>query len=300
MKSQTILITGATAGIGRHAALHLARKGHRVIATGRNEKLLGELKAEAAGLSLETVRLDVTDAVSVTAAAAEVDALTKNEGIDVLVNNAGYGMGAPLAECGDAELKAQYETNVFGLMRVTRAFLGKMMARRRGRIVNVSSVGGRMTMPLLAAYSSTKYAVESLSDGLRMELRPFGIEVALVEPGPIRTEFTGRTMESVKEHSRSDSPYAAVYADAEELRRKTDEQGVGPEVVSEAIEHAATARRPRVRYVVPFKMHFALFFGAILPTRVMDWITARMFGLTKERLLGAGSARPAGEAASAI
>lgn len=298
MKSpQTILITGATAGIGRHAALHLARKGHRVIATGRNPEVLAELKAEAEGLLLDVVRLDVNDAGSVSAAAAEVDALTGGHGVDVLVNNAGYGLGAPLAEVSDDELRAQYETNVFGLMRVTRAFLPRMRARGRGRIINVSSGGGRMTFPFMAAYTSTKYAVESLSDGLRMELRVFGIDVSIIEPGPINTEFAGRTMEHVSRHSRADSPYASVYARAEEMRRLTDSQAVGPEHTSRAIEHAAFARRPRVRYVVPFTHSFAIWTMAILPTRFTDWLICRIFGLTPKRMLGA--ARPAEAAPTA-
>jgi short-subunit dehydrogenase len=282
-----VLITGATAGIGRHAALHLAGQGHRVIATGRNPRLLDELKAEAGGLRLDVVRLDVSDAGSVSAAAAEVNALTQGHGVDVLVNNAGYGLGALLADVTDEELRAQFETNVFGLMRVTWAFLPTMMARGCGRIINVGSVAGRLTTPLTAAYSSTKYAVESLSDALRMELRPFGIEVSVIEPGPIRSEFAGRMMEHLVRHGSAESPYAAIYARADELARMHEVQASGPEHVSRAIEHAAFARRPRVRYVVPSRQRLVLLLAAVLPTRLTDYLLCRVLGLTPAGLRAA-------------
>src|ERR1700733_9145953 len=173
MKSLIILITGATAGIGRHAALHLAHAGHRVIATGRRKDALAALAKEAKGTKLETMELDVTVASSIEAAKAEVDKRTDGYGLDVLVNNAGYGLMGPLEEISDADLRAQYDTNVFGLVAMTRAFLPQMRLRGSGRIVNVSSMGGRMTFPFMGAYNSTKYAIESMSDALRMELAPF-------------------------------------------------------------------------------------------------------------------------------
>src|SRR5204862_3461092 len=122
-------------------------------------------------------------------AAQAVETMTNGRGLDVLVNNAGFGVLGPTSEITDAETRRQYETNVFGLMNVTRAFLPKMIERRAGRVINVSSVGGRITLPYFGVYNSTKYAVESLSDALRYELRPFGIDVALIEPGIIRTNF---------------------------------------------------------------------------------------------------------------
>jgi len=178
--SKTILITGATAGIGRFTALHLAKLGHHVIASGRKVDELKKLKAEAGSLDLDTVILDVTSATSIAAAVVEVDGMTKGKGPDILVNNAGFGILGPTSEISESEMRRQYETNVFGLMNVTRAFLPKMMERRAGRIINVSSVGGRMTLPYFGVYNSTKYAVESLSDALRYELRPFNIDVAIL------------------------------------------------------------------------------------------------------------------------
>ncbi len=282
MKSQTILITGATSGIGRHAALHLAKKGHRVIATGRNEKALAELKARA-GAPLETLRLDVTDAASIEQAKAEVDERTGGVGLDVLVNNAGYGTLGPTELITDADMRAQYDVNVFGLMAVTRAFLPAMRARGRGRIVNVSSLGGRTTLPLFGVYNSTKYAVESLSDALRMELAPFGIDVSLIEPGVIDTGFGDRSMLEVAKYRHADSPYAPVLDRAEELRKMTDRTAVGPACISRAIERAATARWPKARYVAPLRARFMVAFLIALPTRWADFIMRQLVGLTRRR-----------------
>src|SRR5688572_1176943 len=152
----TILITGATSGIGRHAALHLARAGHRVIASGRRAAVLADVVAESGG-AITPLVLDVDDAASIARATTEVEALTDGRGLDVLVNNAGYATVGALAELSDAHLRAQFETNVFGLMAVTRAFLPAMVARGRGRVLNVSSVSGRIPAPLLGAYHGSKY-----------------------------------------------------------------------------------------------------------------------------------------------
>src|SRR5687768_17647158 len=148
---RTTLITGATAGIGRHAALALARAGNRVIATGRREAALAEVVAES-GDTIVPLVLDVDNKASIERAAAAVDELTNGRGLDVLVNNAGYATVGALAELSDEHLRAQFETNVFGLMAVTRAFLPAMLARGQGRVLNVSSVSGRMPAPLLGAY----------------------------------------------------------------------------------------------------------------------------------------------------
>ncbi|HVK89039.1 MAG TPA: SDR family NAD(P)-dependent oxidoreductase [Kofleriaceae bacterium] len=147
--------TGATAGIGRMTALHLAKRGHRVIATGRKSAELAKLKTEAGDLPLDTLQLDVTSAASIASAVQAIDALTAGRGIDLLVNNAGFGVLGPTSEIDDADVRAQFETNVFGLMSVTRAFLPQMRARRSGRIINISSVGGRITLPYFGVYNST-------------------------------------------------------------------------------------------------------------------------------------------------
>src|SRR6185312_15795275 len=192
MQSKTILITGATAGIGRAAALALAKAGHVVIATGRRhdalQSLQAEARAEGARGALHVIALDVTRTESIDGAKREVDRITQGRGLDALVNNAGYGLIGPLEAISDDDLRDQFATNVFGLVAVTRAFVPAMRARGEGRVINVGSMGGRVTFPFMGAYNATKYAVESLSDALRMELAPFGVRVALIEPGAIHSE----------------------------------------------------------------------------------------------------------------
>jgi NAD(P)-dependent dehydrogenase (short-subunit alcohol dehydrogenase family) len=289
-----VLITGATAGIGRHAALYLAERGFHVIATGRNGESLASLAREAAAAGLLTpLRLDVTDATSIASAVDAVDRLSGGQGIDVLVNNAGYGDIAPLEMVSDADLRANYDTNVFGLMAVTRAFLPAMRRRGKGRIINVSSLGGTVTLPLYGAYNSTKYAVESLSDALRMELRPFGIEVSIIEPGPIRTHFTTTSIEASSKYVAADSPYRQIVAHFAGLARRADESAPGPKVVSKAIYHAASSRRPRARYKVPLLARVGVAFLRAMPTRLADALMRRVVRIDRKHL--ASVPPPAGE-----
>ncbi len=282
--AETVLITGSTAGIGRVAALYLAARGYHVIATGRRAELLAALKSEAGtGAKLDTVVLDVTSTASVEAAVTAVDGLTQGRGVDHLVNNAGYGLIAPAAEVTDEDLRAQFETNVFGLMSVTRAFLPKMLSRGKGRVLNVSSVGGRVTFPFFGAYNATKYAVESLSDALRVELRALGVDVVLIEPGPIRTEFAERGLKTLSRYRRDDSPWAATMQKAEEIQAQTDAMSAGPEVIARAIHRAVSARRPAARYVAPFSSRVMLWAVENLPTRLIDWTIAMAFRASAKR-----------------
>lgn len=289
MSPKTILITGATSGIGRHAALHLAARGHRVIATGRREGALAELAREAGALDLHPLRLDVTDAASIAAAVDAVDALTEGHGLDALVNNAGYGQGGPVLEVDDAAVRRQYDTNVFGLLAVTRAFAPKMIERGAGRILNVSSIGGRATLPLLGVYNSTKYAVESLSDALRMELAPFGVQVVLIEPGGIDTNFNATVVDSLEGQERMyTGPWAAVAAEVDAITARFEAFAPGPLVISQVMTRAIEGRRPRARYVAPFKDAMMLRALTALPTRLVDWALSRLFGL---HLIGRPSAQ---------
>lgn len=297
-ESKTILITGATAGIGRHAALHLAARGHRVIATGRRVDALAELAAEATtrGLAIETLALDVTDSTSIANAVSVVAGLTSGRGLDALVNNAGYGQFGALEELSDADVRRQFETNVFGLLSMTRAFMPAMRARGAGRIVNVSSVGGRVTFPLVGAYHATKYAVEALSDTLRMELRGFGVGVAIIEPGPIQSEFADRAKNSVAAYRDPASPYAAMLARGDGIMAFGDRYAKGPLVISKAIAHAIESRFPRRRYVAPFSSRILLAVMTMLPSFVSDWLIARVvFGVKRRRPVAAA----AGEGPSA-
>lgn len=282
MTEMNILITGATSGIGRHAALALARAGHRVFATGRRVAALQRLADEARGTALETLVLDVTDVASVAAVAKEVNLRTEGYGLDALINNAGYGAMGPLEEVSDSALKAQYATNVFGLMAVTRAFVPAMRQRGSGRIVNISSIGGRVPSPLMGAYSSTKYAVECLSDALRIELKPFGVKVVLIEPGSIQSEFNDVAVSTLPDGSRS--PYAAAIERAHGMFAQFAKAAVGPEHVTRALFSALFSRSPSARYIRPWRTYMMLWFFRLFPTSWTDAALAAVTGLTRRRL----------------
>lgn len=294
--TKIVLITGATAGIGRMTALHLAKHGHHVIATGRKQAELAKLQVEAAPLvatsaggRLDTLLLDVTSLASITTAAADVDTLTGGRGLDVLVNNAGFGVLGPTSEVSDSEMRRQYETNVFGLMNVTRAFLPKMMERRAGRIINVSSVGGRITMPYFGVYNSTKYAVESLSDALRYELRPFNVDVVLIEPGIIRTNFEATAVADLGTYAQT--AYGKAIARYEQMSKTADRFASDPIIIAKAIQRAVETKRPSARYVAPFSTNAVIWFSRLFPTRVWDW-AMRTAGFLSAKSLGVTGPTP--------
>lgn len=275
---ETVLITGATSGIGQVTALHLATRGFRVIASGRREEALASLGASSGG-AIEGVRMDVTSPASVEAARAEIEGRTRGHGVDAVVNNAGYGQGGPLEMVTDEELRAQYETNVFGLMRVTRAFVPAMRQRRRGRIVNVGSVAGHIALPFLGAYASTKHALEGISDALRLELRPFGVYVVLIKPGAIHTEFGETEKEGLRKYAEAGSPYARLLGPFMEWHATFHPNAPGPEHVARAIERALTDEPPRDRYHAPPRNAWLMRMRTMLPTRLTDAIIARASGV---------------------
>jgi short-subunit dehydrogenase len=280
MKQLVILVTGATAGIGRHAALELARRGHRVFAAGRRTAALRVLENE--NPNIEGVVLDVTNQASIDDAKETIARKTDGHGVDVVVNNAGWGLVGPLEELSDADLRAQFDTNVFGLMAVTRAFVPQMRERGFGRVINVSSMGGRITFPLMGAYHATKYAVEALSDALRIELGAFGISVSLIEPGAIRTEFTDVALTDIKRFE--DGAYGAVLRNAKALEDQFMATAVGPEHTTRAIVKAVESKRPSARYIAPRRVAFVLAIFAILPTRWMDGLLRMAMRLTPKQL----------------
>jgi len=273
--SQTILITGANSGIGRHAALYLASKGFRVLATGRRENLLASLKQEAGANSLDVFPLDITSEASIASAVAKVHELTDGRWLDVLINNAGFGIGGAVLDRTDDEVRRQYETNVFGTLAVTRAFVNPMITRGSGRILNVTSIGGRMTFPFLGVYNSTKYALESLSDAMRMELKPLGVDVVLIEPGAIESEFLGLALDD----EPREGPWREAYGAKAEQEEKLSAANNDPIVTSQAFERAITAKRPKARYVAPAKDKIMLFLAAVLPESWVDAGLSKMMSL---------------------
>lgn len=291
-KQQSIvLVTGATSGIGRHAALYLARRGMHVFATGRRTDKLADLNREAEDLDLDTLVLDVTSRESIAEARDTIAAATNGYGVDVLVNNAGYGEMGPVELVTDERLRAQFDTNVFGLMAVTRAFLPAMRERGHGRIINVGSIGGTITLPLFGAYNATKYALESLTDAMRLELAPFGIKISLIQPGPINTEFTPSAMGTADSHGLEGTVYAAAAQSVAKMGEMAEKTGVSPSCTSRAIYRAATSRWPRARYATPWFAAWGVALARLLPTWMRDAILRRSAGLTRKKLLAAANPR---------
>ena len=281
--AQTILITGATSGIGRYQALRLTAAGYRVFATGRSQGALDAVQTEAAGkgLRLETVLLDVTNSASIADARNEVDRRTSGKGLDVLINNAGYALYGPLEVLKDEDIRAQFETNVFGLLAVTRAFLPHMRERHAGRIINISSVMGRIALPYTGAYNATKYSVECFSDTLRSELAPFGIQVVIIEPGTTRSGFWKRDTVALSRYATGDSPYAESLEVSERFLRNLESGGVEPERVAQVVQRAVEALHPKARYLVSFKDRLFLVLFTWLPTGVVDGMKRKSFGLNE-------------------
>jgi NAD(P)-dependent dehydrogenase (short-subunit alcohol dehydrogenase family) len=248
-RSEAVLITGCSTGIGRATALRLAKAGHTVYATARKEEAIADL----GDAGCKTLSLDVTDEASMQAA---VDHVVSAEGaVGVLVNNAGYSQSGAIETVSPEALRRQFETNVFGLVRMCQLALPGMRAQRWGRIVNISSMGANFTFPGGGVYHSTKYAVEALSDALRWEVKGFGVEVSIIQPGLIITEF-GNT--AVASTSSEDGPYAAFNAGVAKSTEGVysgplSKLGGKPDAVAKAIENAIA--KPPIRKRVTASAH---------------------------------------------
>jgi NAD(P)-dependent dehydrogenase (short-subunit alcohol dehydrogenase family) len=239
----TIFITGASSGIGRATARLFQERGWKVAVAVRDPAAVADL---AALERVRAYRLDVTEGPSVEAAIAA--AVADFGGVDVLVNNAGYAALGPFEAASEEQLRRQFETNVFGLMRVTRAILPHFRARRAGAIVNVSSIAGQLTLPLYSLYHASKWAVEGFSESLAYELRPFGIKVRLIEPGSIKTDFYGRSMDFARKPGLDD--YEAWAGPVLAAMDRTVAGAPGPELVARRIWRAAGSRGGKLRYLV--------------------------------------------------
>jgi NAD(P)-dependent dehydrogenase (short-subunit alcohol dehydrogenase family) len=279
--AKIVLITGASSGIGEETVKCLLTEGYTVYAGARR---LDRMKSLAdAGARL--LALDVTDDGSMTAA---VTAVMQEAGrIDVLINNAGYGSYGALEDVPPEEARRQFDVNIFGLARITQLVLPAMRAQRSGRIVNISSIGGKFGGPFGCWYHATKFAVEGLSDSLRMELHPFGIDVVVIQPGATHTEWSGIAQDSLIKYS-GDGPYRKT-ASAHAQMMELGHQGsipAPPGVVAKTIVQAVQSRNPRTRYATGGLARTMLFMRRVLSDRAFDAMFRIMERQMTKRLAG--------------
>jgi NAD(P)-dependent dehydrogenase (short-subunit alcohol dehydrogenase family) len=274
---RAVVITGSSTGIGRACALALDRGGFDVFAGVRRPED-GEALRAAASERLEPLIIDVADGASIAAAAERVREATGGR-VAGLVNNAGLVVPGPVEAVELEALRRQLEVNVVGQVAVTQAFL-PMIRAARGRVVLMSSIGGRMAFPHLSPYNASKHALEAIGDSLRQEMRQFGVEVAIIEPGAVATPFWGKGQaEAPKARAAMDPALLELYGPEldriEAISEKTGARGVPPERVAEAVVHALTAQRPRTRYIVGTDARIQAQLRKLLPDRVLDRLVAR-------------------------
>ena len=273
-RPEVVLITGCSTGIGRATAERLARAGHTVYATARRASSIEDLKA----VGCRTLALDVTDEASMQAAVAAV--VAAEGAIGALVNNAGYSQSGAVETVAPGDLRRQFETNVFGLVRMCQLVLPSMRERGRGRIVNISSMGANFTFPGGGVYHATKYAVEALSDALRFEVKGFGVDVTVIQPGLIRSEFAASAASEV---DAGEGPYAAFNATVARTTTEAYEKGplarLGgePDDVAKAIEAAITADKPKIRTRVTASAHLLVTQRRLMPDGLWDRFLATQF-----------------------
>lgn len=269
MIEQAILITGCSSGIGFDTAVALKKRGHKVVASCRKKEDVQKL----IDLGLDAVLLDVDNSSSIKTAFAEVLAKTQGR-LDVLINNAGYGQAGALEDISREVLRLQFETNVFGLLELSNLAIPVMREQGIGRIINISSILGIMSMPFRGAYNASKYAVEGLSDTLRLELRASGIKVITIEPGPIESNFRNNCVDgSLRRidvvNSHFSKQYAAMLATYQQdastslFMKKTN-------AVTKKLIHAIESKNPKAKYPVTFPTYFIIFLKRILSNKMLD------------------------------
>jgi NAD(P)-dependent dehydrogenase (short-subunit alcohol dehydrogenase family) len=275
--SKAVLVTGCSSGIGRATALRLAGSGWKVYATARRPETLADLRDAGA----QTLALDVTDEQSMQAAVAEIE---RAEGaVGVLINNAGYSQSGAIETVPLEAVRRQFETNVFGLVRLTQLVLPKMRAQRWGKIVNVGSMGGRLSFPGGGHYHATKHAVEALSDAMRFELRGFGIDVVLLEPGLITTEFgEAATASMVDTTIAGDDPYATFNTTVGAVTKGAYDGpmkllGGGPDRVAKTIERTLKRRNPPARITITPSAKLTIAMRRLMPDRAWDAMMRQQF-----------------------
>lgn len=284
LDDQVVIVTGASAGIGDATARWLAREGASVVLAARRRERLDALKREieAAGGRALAVVADITSAADRERLVSETQKAFGR--IDALVNNAGFGHRGPVELVPVEAIRQNFETNLFSLIALTQLVIPIMRQQRRGRIVNVGSVAGRIARPFSSIYDATKHALEAISDGLRGELAPFGIKVILIEPGFIVTEFGQVANEVSRSVIEQPGPYAPFFADSSRGYERVKRIAGRPDDIAELIARALSAKRPRARYAAPGHAHLALALKRLLPDQWFNGMIYRQMGLTEDRL----------------
>lgn len=267
MKQKVVLVTGASSGIGYQTAELLVQNGFKVYGAARRIEKLSSLK----GLGVVPLYLDITEEDSIRKV---VDHIVSKEGrIDILVNNAGYGSLGAIEDVSIEEAKRQFEVNLFGLARLTQLVLPHMRGQHSGQIINLSSMGGRLTTYFGAWYHATKYALEAFSDALRMEIREFGINVSLIEPGLIKTDWGIIAADHLANSAKGGDYEKIATEKAQGIRKQYQSNwGSSPDIVAKTVLKAINQRRPKTRYLIGFGAKPLVFFKTILPTRLFDII----------------------------
>lgn len=271
MNKKTILITGCSSGIGLESSCILKQRGHRVIASCRKE----EDRIKLQDLGFETLLLDMNDSKSIQAAFSKLVELTNNR-LDVLINNAGFGQAGALEDISRDILRQQFETNVFGLHELTTLVIPLMRGQGEGRIINISSILGVISMPFRGAYNASKYAVEGLTDTLRLELKSSGIHVITIQPGPIESRFRDNCVDnSLQNINMKDSYFNLQYQSMLSTYKAAKANSIftrtAKSVTSQLI-HAIESKRPRSKYSVTFPAYLFAFLKRVLPTQWLDGI----------------------------
>jgi NAD(P)-dependent dehydrogenase (short-subunit alcohol dehydrogenase family) len=274
---KTVLITGSSTGIGKTIAAYFQAMGWNVAATMRSPEKETELTELE---NLKCIRLDVTDEASVRSAIDET--IEAFGGIDVIVNNAGFGTIGPFEAATKEQIERQFDTNVFGIMNVTRAILPYFREKRSGVIINIASAGGRMTWPLYTLYHGTKWAVEGFSESLQFELRPFNIRIKIIEPGAIKSDFWGRSQEVLTKKGLS--VYEEYVNTVVPNLQKSGANAPEPEVVAEVVYKAANDKSWRLRYQPQAGTSFTLFLRSMLPARWFNAVVRRFVEKKEDRL----------------
>ena len=280
--NQAVVITGASTGIGAACALHLDRLGFVVFAGVRKAEDGGALQQQSSN-RLTPLLLDVTDADSIQTAKEFVAKEVGEAGLFGLINNAGIAVAGPLEAVPILDLRRQLEVNVIGQVAVTQAFL-PMIRQARGRIVNMGSIAGRAAMPLMGPYSASKFALEAITDALRLEVQQWGIQVVIVEPGAIATPIWDKSGQGAADLEAATPPelrtlYGAVVAGVRKVVQEAAKRAISPDAVAKVVEEALTAVRPKTRYLVGTDAKFRALMVKLLPDRLSDWLMTRILTL---------------------